>query len=538
MRISPEFRRNLWLQLTPMRLWAVPGVILSIFLIIFLIQSNSTDSEIEAIGRSYHSASLLIIGFVTVIVGTVGAALGVLEEIKNRTWDQQRLTSMRPWEMTWGKILGRTALSWYVAMWTIPFALFGALTQESEAAGFLVAQLVLFLIWGLMAHATGLLLSLISLQKNRKAGTIAAIGLSIVALFYSGFATLGPYSDVRSCEYLDFSERWACYSETYSWYSLDYNTVWFPLLIALVFAGWSLFGSYRAMSKELQFEIGPWGWLGFVVFQMFFLPGFITADDTGGLSLSTARMGMAIVIAGAAFYLTLFNEPKKVVDYRKLQNLWKRGNLEKFWLRFPAWGYVYGITSLAAITYMLQVALFETEADSNSLLIAGVVSAGLFTLRDVGLVLFFNIREKLGGDGWALFSLFLLYGVIPFLITILLLVDSSNDSLIALAPFWPVAAEEGWLIGVTPIAIQVIAIGFLVSLRWKAFESRVKTVPSTASSGKNLNQQNDTTPYHASMTDTSNRKQNNEAKDGDGQAGNESNGSSSSDSGGEIGSSD
>ena len=48
--------------------------------------------------------------------GTRSAALSVVAEIRERTWDSQKLSSIGPWTMVWGKLFGATAANWFGAL--------------------------------------------------------------------------------------------------------------------------------------------------------------------------------------------------------------------------------------------------------------------------------------------------------------------------------------------------------------------------------------------------------------------------------------
>ena len=55
------------------------------------------------------------IGYILVVLfwGSRIAAAAMVREIVDKTWDQQRLSSMGAWGMTWGKLFGSTSYVWY-----------------------------------------------------------------------------------------------------------------------------------------------------------------------------------------------------------------------------------------------------------------------------------------------------------------------------------------------------------------------------------------------------------------------------------------
>jgi hypothetical protein len=58
--INPEFRRNLWLELTPQRLIGMPLVLGALFLLAFTIDGKS-------FGENVANTSLLLFGLVSIV---------------------------------------------------------------------------------------------------------------------------------------------------------------------------------------------------------------------------------------------------------------------------------------------------------------------------------------------------------------------------------------------------------------------------------------------------------------------------------------
>src|SRR3954447_19334004 len=97
--MNPEFLRNLWLELTPRRVALMVGILGLIFFAVIV----AGGSQYSLFG----SAQWLYYLFV-VFWGSRNAAMGVVGEIRDRTWDQQRLSALSASTMTWGKLFGST----------------------------------------------------------------------------------------------------------------------------------------------------------------------------------------------------------------------------------------------------------------------------------------------------------------------------------------------------------------------------------------------------------------------------------------------
>ena len=101
MTLNPEFRRNLWLELSPHRLIAMPMILLAIF---FLSASIGESGNWWGVPR----ASLLAYYVIVFFWGTRRAVASLADEVRGRTWDGQRMSALGTWAMTWGKLFGGT----------------------------------------------------------------------------------------------------------------------------------------------------------------------------------------------------------------------------------------------------------------------------------------------------------------------------------------------------------------------------------------------------------------------------------------------
>ena len=106
MRINPEFLRNVWLEMSPVRLIVMPAMLAAVFLIVYLTQSDFFTGAMQA-------TSMTIFVVLVFIWGIRLASDAVINEIRDGTWDSQRMSSIGAWSMSWGKLLGSTVYPWY-----------------------------------------------------------------------------------------------------------------------------------------------------------------------------------------------------------------------------------------------------------------------------------------------------------------------------------------------------------------------------------------------------------------------------------------
>ena len=119
--MNPELQRNVWLELSPTRLAVMPMVIG------LIVTVASLGSGLRAVGET---ASFLFIT-IAVVWGGFKAARTVTDEVRDRTWDAQRMSGLSPWAMTFGKLVGATIYCWYGGLITL--AIFAAARILSPA---------------------------------------------------------------------------------------------------------------------------------------------------------------------------------------------------------------------------------------------------------------------------------------------------------------------------------------------------------------------------------------------------------------------
>lgn len=85
--MNPELLRNLWLEATPFRLAQIVGL-----LVVVLALASAAPQNI----MTPQGAATTLYWFFVVLWGTRNAALSVVGEIRERTWDGQKLSAIGP----------------------------------------------------------------------------------------------------------------------------------------------------------------------------------------------------------------------------------------------------------------------------------------------------------------------------------------------------------------------------------------------------------------------------------------------------------
>ncbi len=371
--MNPELQRNLWLEASPFRLALIAGLV--------LLALAATSVAPRGFGAT-SSVALALYWFFAVLWGTRSAALSVVAEIRERTWDSQKLSSIGPWEMVWGKLLGATAANWFGALLCLPFILLPAARDTSLISAFTYGVILLAL--GVFAQAAALLSSLVMIRRNTGNWRLD-IFLCQVAGIGAAFTYYSLWSSVSAFERSG--------TRALMWWGHAFSLGDFHLVSLLVFLGWALVGCLRAMRAELRFANGPYVWLAYLVYSAIYSAGFESwigpRLDIPDLSFPAATK---LVLAGltllASTYTMVFLEPKDPVRLRWLGEQIRNHHLYKAFWALDCWMLSYGATLLAG----LVLAIVWTPA--GSLMVLAMLG---FLTRDVAI--FVLMRGQAGGKG-------------------------------------------------------------------------------------------------------------------------------------------
>lgn len=427
MRLSPEFLRNFWLEMSVHRLLMMPVALVLMFYIAFSVGDWS----------ALHYTSLMIYIVLTMLWGVRLAGESLIDEISNRTWDQQRMGAISPWQMSWGKLFGSTVYIWYGAMLILPLFMVSGLINGEPM---LLSKLLLLLSGAVLMQSLALLISLVMVRRQgshrRNLSTLALLA----ALFF--ISSLAPFYDE--------------YFNQITWYGLSMSQLAFFTMSSLVFCGWGLVGLQRTMAEELQFRHRPLVWLAFMLFLIFYVMGFSPLDRESGLTLNISG---AFLIALLLCYGMILIERKDPLEVRRFQVTWRQQGWYDALVHVPCW-----LVSLIVVL-ILGGAVQLVDASSVSVLEALlsfdqlVLLLLLFLLRDIGVFIYFNLAKKhLRADATAMVYLALLYLLLPALFGVVGATTLNNLLL-------PVATSSSMLTALSGVA-QCGLLGWLIYQRW------------------------------------------------------------------------
>ena len=426
--MSPEFLRNFWLEMTLHRWVMMPTILLVLFFIIHTMGGWSW----------LHDATRLTIVALGMLWGVRLAGEALIDEIDNRTWDQQRMSAITPWQMSWGKLFGSTVYVWYGILLLVPVFLFSGLMAGEPM---LEAKLILLLSGSVLVQALALLMSLLMVRRmGRHRRSLSNIAL-IITLFF--IITIGPFYDE--------------YFAQFNWYGLAISELVFMALSSVVFCGWVLLALYRTMGEELQLKHRPLAWFSFSLFLIFYVLGFSPVAGGGVLELNLAG---AFFITLFLCYVMIFIERKEPLELRRFQVTRGQQGWVAASVHLPCW--LVSVAVVLVLGVLLQwidtpkMGFMETLLRVDQVVLLSL----LFLLRDIAIVIYFNLtKQSQRADATAMVYLLLLYLLLPMLFGAMGM-TTLNNLLMPLLTTNPLTT-------VISGGLQLGVVGWLIYQRWQ-----------------------------------------------------------------------
>ncbi len=384
---NPEFRRNLWLEFSVHRLVAAP-LLLSLLFVVVVMQTSAPNNAWDAVATTASIVFLLA----TNVWGTYLAIDSIADEIRNRTWDNQRLSALSPFKLVWGKLFGATAFAWYIGL---PCLVLLVVARHHVSATYhdtLVSAAAL-LTGTLLMQGLGLMSAIVGLKTN----TVAPRAVQLVLLFIT-LVSVSSYLDIGQSVKLT------------SWYGLEMPAKQHTMLGFILFTAWIWLACYRNMQTVLQIKIRPWAMIAFVIFCTFYVNGFVS-DGVQDKQPLVVWIILPPLLSIIGVYLGAFTEKRDWVSIRRFFKAWRTST---YYLALKDTPYFVALAlfALLALVPMSIMSAF-TEVDNSGLFLP---IAFVLMLRDIGLLYYFSLGKKPARATMAtLFYLVLLYILVPAL---------------------------------------------------------------------------------------------------------------------------
>ena len=394
--MGPEFRRNVWLELTTRRVVFMAGLLALVFF------------AAAVSGPSYtpYSAAETIYYLIVVIWGARNAGLSIVGEIRDHTWDLQRLSSISASEMIWGKLFGSTIYNWFGGAICLAVMLVYGFTHGTPVSAIL--DLIYYVIVGLVAQASALLASLVAIRR-RSAHSRLDVFLYQLAGIVAALAVFYLWQAADPASALLFGKK---STEAITWWGVIVSAQPFLLISLALVTAWILTGCYREMRRELKMRNGPLVWLGFLAFIGIYVAGFdawLSHDSNlPQWSIVALRLALATTAFGVLTYVMVLLEPKDRVLYRWYGSQIGSGAVGSALWNLQAWIMSYAATGIVALALIWWLFAQHAGAAYSALTVAGLG----FLTRDVAIFVFFGATRR-RGDFATIVTLLALYVLIP-----------------------------------------------------------------------------------------------------------------------------
>jgi hypothetical protein len=441
--MNPEFKRNLWLEISPTRLLLMAGVLGLIFTITWF--AGPAD---------YRSTSLTGVaqGVYGVIVGVWGSfktGRSVSDEIRERTWDFQRLSALSPMAMTLGKLFGATAYVWFGGLICLAVSFWSA--AQTLSLGQVIEDTGKLLLAGVFAHAVALFVSLAAVRRGRGRDRIDAFVYTVAGIFAFN---AGNTVSGRTFDWLRAMENpGALPASALDWWGLPVGEDMWAFISLGTLTLWAVATAWRLMRVELQAPANP------LWFPLFLLaPAVIFA---GTLTDAFGRVVLAYFIIHLLVLLVLLAEPKDVVSWRALVARRGTRGAGRYWPSALS-GLIVAFLAAGAVA-VAYVATGSKQAGASPLL---GFAAFAFLLRETAIFAFFHLgANQRRGDFAALLTIALLCIAGPTVLGIANLQMATGLFIVQ-----PDGGMMSHLLSIASGLVQAAVFGVLAQARWSGRE--------------------------------------------------------------------
>ncbi len=393
--MNPEFRRNLWLELTPLRVVLTPLVLLAVFF--------------AASGRSMNGVGLTAViaqnaAYAAIFLwGVKLAADSILGEFQDATWDGQRMTALGAWELTWGKLAGATIVPWFAFALCAAAAVADPLLRGAgtDAAIETARTFGEDAAVGVAAQAAAFAIALAWSRLAGKPPRFAAFGAMIAGLIVALLAYTAS-----NPKHLERRTSPGAVAQV-GWFDFAVSPETWRALVLVAVAFTLILAAWRLMRRELSLRMTPWIWLATIAFWSVFVAGALTGRSPGGPKLHALLLSTAAV-AAAATYVALFTLPKSI---DALVRWVARAPTRR---EAPAW-LVSAAVMLAAALALIALPIGAVAVGFAEARDSFVIACCGFVLRDAALIHYWTAgQSRARGHAAAFAYLLLLYGLAPW----------------------------------------------------------------------------------------------------------------------------
>jgi len=406
---NPEFKKNIWLEISTQRLIMMPLIIVMVVLL----------ASISPLGNTYNKlTNISYFGLVVILLfwGSKVAYSNIISEYNDRTWDWQRMSILSPKQLTIGKLLGAPIYNWYGAIICLFLVfIFGVMSEENTVLDLVVSS-VSTLLLGISLLSISIIFALLKIRDGNGRDKLKSGQIFILLILFTSFYNSNTFNFM-------FNRLSLSHEKMDTWKIFGEN---------LFYAVWAIIGLHQVLRKELNYKNKSYLWLLFIITSS--LVKTLVLMDSLHVFIDNYVFVYFVVLSMQAitlFYLLLLIEQNEISSLKILLRKIKEKNYAYINYNAPLWSLTFPFIIIGLIISWI---LFDKNIlNTNSLLIGQIYSniqfgVGLnsfetfsvilgvlfFILRDFLIMLFLQVNstKKRIGAAFILY-LFLLYVVFP-----------------------------------------------------------------------------------------------------------------------------
>ncbi|MCZ2406521.1 MAG: hypothetical protein LC097_07290 [Burkholderiales bacterium] len=445
---NPELQRQIWLN------WRASVVGWSLLLTALVLALPLVLSPERERMTNLGIIATLGLWIATCLYGSVLAGRSLSEELRDNTWDWQRLSAITPWRMAWGKLLGAALPAWLYAALFATVVLFVASPWEALTGQSLGWHTVApALLWGLALQVWSMNASLLDWHTGRSAAGRRRHAFVLAALvIWLGFGVWTSYRDKHAIATI--------------WWGWETDNLGLSYLAGVLALGLGLLAVWRQLCQRLDVATLPWAWpLGLA------LLGSFIAGLMGSTLVTWLKYVMLTALLASAF-IALQHMARHARDWRQTSWCAQHGRWRNALQALPLWPVSWLMALLAALT--LTALPTKYEDGWGGLLLC------LQLLRDALLLTGFALLGKRYKSPMAVF-------VITWLAITLVLPllvhglggDAASDALVPLRIL--LKPSDSWSPLSQPVAWTAMGVHLLLAAAWAARAFLLQGLSSNAS---------------------------------------------------------
>lgn len=430
-----EFRRNLLLEINPLKLFLAPFLIGLLVITYYLGKSYSYDPYIVNSMVTYCAGAMFFLGG---IWGVKKSIESLTDEMGMNTFFFQRNLAYKPFDFMIGKVFGSTSYNWYcfiiLALILVIHSFFipeQRNYKDYTSALVLYDIVILFSICvsaQLLAHLSTQLMYINTKDHTKvKSGSLLILNIIIVSVF-----AIVPFK----------SEFHFVYNKEILWYGLSINVFQAMIFNCLYFMVWLSLGVHHCYHLLFGRLIDKKVWSLFLLITPIYFCGYDVGIDSTSILQQSGFVYLALI------YICFITKSWDVIELKRIF----RSGMKKKLFELPY--FIYPLVGYLCIFIFLLIGSFIGENSSAG---SDFIVPTLFLIlivRDFCLYLYLELDSGIKRSrSFLMIFAALLYGILPFFF------GSVYPALRAL--FLP--DQNYWWISLVSFLVQTVIMLFLLS---------------------------------------------------------------------------